>query len=173
MLLNSIFYKKIYRRQVERMDDIQYLRSLSWQGTEEDLADIIAYITSRCLITPDKLQGLLWFAYAWGLVILNAEIAPFLFVQTPYGPAELNVNENYPIWDHTIIPQGPAPRLNPQVEKLLDAVIKRYGSMSTDDLNRRYSLHCPGVPAGEEISARDVFLFFSAASYSETYKVVA
>ena len=173
MRLNSKFSKKLYRRQVTKMDDLEFMRSLSWQGSYEDLTDVISYITSKIIITPDKLQGLLWFAYAWGLVILNIEIAPCRFIQTPYGPAELHVNDLYPIWEDAIIPQCPAPKLHPQTEKLLDAIIKRYGPIPTDELNRRYSLHCGDVPAGEEISARDVFLFFSAASYSEKYGVVA
>lgn len=154
---------------VENMDNLQYLNSLSWLGTYEDMSDVIQYLTAHCLMTPDKLQSLLWFAYAWGLVILNMEIAPFQFVRTPYGPAELNVNELFPVWDCSIIPQSPAPRLNPRIEKLLDAVIEKYGSLSASVLSRKIENHCFRIPAGEDIPAREIYLFFSAACFDEKY----
>lgn len=167
MTLNISYRKKMHRKRVEKMNDLSFMRSLSDLGTYEDMTNIIQYLTSKCLMTPDKLQGMLWFAYAWGLVILNIEIAPFIFVQTPYGPAELNVNQLYPIWDTAIIPQYSTPKLKPQIEKLLDAVIRVYGSLSASELSARYASHCSDVPAGEEISARDIFLFFSNAAYSD------
>ena len=166
MTFLTTYRKRLYRRHVEMMDDLQFMHSLSDAGTYEDLTDIINYLTSRCLMTPDKLQGMLWYAYAWGLVILNVEIAPLIFIRTPYGPAEPNIYDLFPVWDTAIIPQGPPPALNPQLEKLLDAVIKRYGSMSAEELSARYANHCDKVPIGEEISARDVFLYFSAAAFS-------
>lgn len=156
--------ERLHRRAVEQMDDLQYLKSLSHLGTYEDLTSIIQYITSKILITPDKLQGLLWYAYAWGLVILNTEICPLQFIQTPYGPAELNINRLYPIWDNSIIPQGPPPRLNPKIELLLNGIIKKYGPIPTDKLSRGYADHCDNIPAGEEISARDVYMYFSAGA---------
>ena len=97
------------------------------------------------------------------------EIAPFRFLQTPYGPAELNINQIYPVWDTAIMPQYPTPKIDPQVAKLLDAVIDKYGKIPTEDLNRRYSLHCPNISAGEDIPAREIFLYFSAAAYSDNY----
>ena len=159
-----IFRERLHRRAVEQMNDLQYLCSLSNLGTYEDMTSIIQYLTSKCLMTPDKLQGMLWFAYAWGLLILNCEICPLQFVQTPYGPAEININKIYPIWDNSIIPQGPPPKLNPKIEALLNGVIKEYGPMSTDKLTKRYASHCDNVPAGEEISARDVYMYFSSAA---------
>ena len=160
----NYYRQKLHRRAVEKMDDIQYMRSLAWLGTYEDMTSIIQYLTSRCLMTPDKLQSMLWFAYAWGLVVLNIEIAPFQFVQTPYGPAELNINQIFPIWDVSIIPQTGIPKLDPKIAKLLDAVISKYGSMSASALSRKIEHHCYKVPAGEDISAREVYLFFSAAA---------
>jgi len=31
-------------------------------------------------------------------------------------------------------------------------------------LTKRYASHCDNVPAGEEISARDVYMYFSSAA---------
>lgn len=143
------------------MSDLEFMRSLDLLGTYEDMTNIINFITSRILITPDKLQSLLWLAYGWGLTILNYEIAPLQFVQTPYGPAEININKLYPAWDSAIIPQVPAPKLNPKVEHILTSTIKTYGSLSNEELDELISWHCKDVSPGEDISAREIFMFFS------------
>ena len=152
---------KCKRRVVMKMDNLQYMNSLSYCGTYEDMTKVIQYITSKILITPDKLQGMLWYAYGWGLVFFNMEIAPFEFVQTPYGPAETNVNKLYKAWDTAIIPYCPPPKLDRRVKLILDATIKTYGSLSNDELNERYANHCYDIEAGEEITARDIYLFFT------------
>ena len=157
------FRMRLHRRAVEQMSDLQYLSSLSNYGTYEDMTSIIQYLTSKCLMTPDKLQGLLWYAYAWGLIFLNTEICPLQFVQTPYGPAELNVNRLYPVWDTAIIPQGAPPQLHPRIQTLLNAVIDKYGSMDTEKLSKRYANHCDFIEPGDDITARDIYMYFTSA----------
>lgn len=155
------FVLKRKRKKVEKMSDLEYMQSLNLLGTYEDMTNIISYITSKLLITPDKLQGLLWYAYGWGLTLYNQEICPCQFFQTPYGPAEINVNKIYKAWETAIIPQCSAPKLNPRIEQLLNATISTYGKLSNEELSKSYSWHCNNVSPGEDISARDVFLFFS------------
>ena len=148
-------------KQVEKMTDLEFMKSLKDLGSYEDMTNIISFITSKIIITPDKLQGLLWYAYGWGLTLYDIEIAPLQFFQTPYGPAEININKIYPAWETAIIPYCSTPKLDPKIETLLNATISTYGELSNDELSKSYAWHCYTVPPGDDISARDIYLFFA------------
>ena len=150
---------------VAEMTNRDFLKTLDSLGTYEDMSEIITYLTASKAMTSDKLQCVVYFAYAWGLCLLNREIAPFQFLQTPYGPAEINITRLYPA-ALGLIPQMAIPTLDPQLKKLLDFVLMRYGSMPTSELECRMNSHIPNTLPGREIEAKDIYLFFSAAKYA-------
>lgn len=157
-----------YRKSVLEMDNLQFLNQLDDRGGYDEMQDIITYLTSKLLMTPYKLDSMLWFAYGWGLVVLNSEIAPFQWKQTEYGPSSLDVPKLYPIEKFGMVPQAPEPEIDFEVKALLDAIITRYGKLSAEDLGERISYHLKGmVEPGSPIEARDAYLFFTSAIFED------
>lgn len=145
---------------IGKMDNRQFLRTLDRLGTTEDMADILTYIAGRMPMTTDKLEALVYFAYAWGLVA-HREIAPFRFIQTSYGPCELTCRKLWLRYD--IVSQMDPPEIDDQLKAILDFVILRYGSMPTTELSDRMASHLKHIPPGSDITARDIYLYFSKA----------
>ena len=143
------------------MSEKTFLCSLEKQGTYEDLTDIITYLTAERPMTTQRLGYLLYFAYAWGLVLLHRQIAPFQFIQTYYGPMELIHHRIYPSYD--VIPSYEAPILDQELTKLLDLVLHTYGNEPLHNLEARLSSHMLDIAPGFRICSRDIYMFFSRA----------
>lgn len=143
------------------MSEKTFLCSLEKQGTYEDLTDIITYLTAKRPMTTQRLGYLVYFAYAWALVLLHRQIAPFQFVQTPYGPMELVHQKIYPSYD--VIPAYEAPTLDRDLTMLLDLVLHNYGNEPIYNLGMRLSSHLMDVEPGIRIGSKDIYLFFSRA----------
>ena len=123
-------------------------------GTHADMESIIGYLTREGRMTAQRLGYLCYWAYAWGLLVLEREICPFTFIQTCYGPHEIEHDKLYPATDYHI-------DLDPDLQLLLDIVLDTYGQEDIRELESRLMEHLRDIPLGRTITARDIYCFFA------------
>lgn len=113
-----------------------------------DLAD---WFLSKESMTPKKLQKLCYYAYAWGLALLEKEIADTYFEAWVHGPVNPDLYQKYRNNGWKEIPVTAfCPNLTEDEESVLEAVYATYGDLTGDQLERLTHQEKPWMIARED-----------------------
>lgn len=125
--------------------------------------EIIKYFLSKKRMTPMKLSGLLYFAYAWSNAVLGENLKGMIFVATKNGPEELHVLKAF----------NPRRKINKikedvdldrETKNYLEAVWRTYSQFSDKKLMKIAKSHNPWkrTALNETIDDRSIRGFYSA-----------
>ena len=112
--------------------------------------DLANWFLSKESMTPKKLQKLVYYAYAWGLALLNEEIVEDpQFQAWVHGPVSQDLYYTYKKFGWTQIPKtdGFAPDFTPEQEDLLESVWLTYGEKSANELEALTHQELPWIAA--------------------------
>lgn len=101
-------------------------------------------------MTPKKLQKLVYYAYAWGLALLDEEIVPDArFEAWVHGPVSETIYHSYKKYGWTLIPKNGdyESDFTPEHEDLLESVWLTYGDKSANELEALTHQELPWIAA--------------------------
>ena len=78
---------------VNKMSNEAFLKQMRKPGDMNDFVNIVEWFASKRGCTSIKLSALCYYAYVWGLVFYNKEIAPFVFYKTEDGPVDKRISK--------------------------------------------------------------------------------
>ena len=104
------------------------------------------FLSKEC--DPVKAMGLCYFSYAWGLLFLGYEIAPFKFEKRESGPVDSRLLES----------EYRQEVLEPNLTDFLYFVWTKYGSYSGEEIMQRAKKHPPFINAKDFIKKRQTYL---------------
>lgn len=147
--------------------------------------DIANWIIKKSLddgnpVTPKKLQKMLYYSYAWGLVFLNESSADLQnklfdaeFEAWVHGPVDPSIYHQYKHYGFGAIDEEVEyPNLDEKVSKILNDVWEAYGHLDGDQLE--YVTHQelpwqkkrvgrePGSPSNDKLEDTDMFEYYGA-----------
>lgn len=148
---------------VNKMSNEAFLKQMRKPGDMNDFVNIVEWFASKRGCTSIKLSALCYYAYVWGLVFYNKEIAPFVFYKTEDGPVDKRISKIFGVSDK-IITMGMKPKLSEELEKLLSLIWEKYSNYDGYYLMERAKVHYPFSEAQDVLLPKDMFLFYSWAS---------
>lgn len=151
--------------------------------TKSEIADWFLENSKACDVTPKKMQKLMYYAYAWGLVFFNDspdklenKLFDGKFEAWVHGPVDRQIYAWFADFGYNPIPippeKPPVQIKNPDVLDLLQQINDIYGDFSGNQLERLTHQEKPWLkargdakpldPSENVISDKDMYIFYGS-----------